>query len=141
MPLSHLLHAALALVLAIGPVSAQTRGAIAPPGAATPVIGVWLVETLGQDVGVSTRLYLDFSTDGKVSGSEGCNGISATLKVEATTATFESLQRTLTVCGGVMERADAFYEALADTRAVAVEEGRLILKDSSGNLLVRIVPL
>lgn len=94
----------------------------------------------GKDAVVSlatgTSVTMNFSADGKVAGSGGCNNYTSTYMQHGGTLTFASPAATRRMCAasGVMEQEQAFLKALESTAAARVEGNRLELRTTAGAL-------
>jgi len=76
-------------------------------GAAGTVVGTW------GDTGKS-KPHLVLSSDGTMTGNDGCNNISATFAVDGTAITFDPFSTTLKACFGVDTWLSAGHAAEVD---------------------------
>lgn len=84
-----------------------------------------------------TSLTLDFGTDGKLSGSGGCNRFRATYQTEGKTVTIGPAAATRRMCPDpVMEQESWFFAALTGTRTLRFEGDRVELRTETGSLMV-----
>lgn len=88
------------------------------PSSASAVIGTW-----GSTATAQPHLVFD---DGKVTGTDGCNGISTTYTVDGDTITLESFMSTQKGCPGV----DTWLRTI---HSVQIDGDALIVRNSSGD--------
>lgn len=89
-----------------------------------------------------TGLTMAFSTDGKVSGSAGCNGFTAPYSGEGQTLALGLVAATRKICATpdwVMEQEQQFLQALATVASARFEGRRLELRTAAGALAVTLV--
>lgn len=98
-----------------GPGSAPTSTA---SPAAPDVVGTWGTDAAGEP-------FLEFTAEGAVTGSDGCNGISSTYTVVDDTVEIEPYASNLKACQGV-------DDWLRGVSAVQVEGDTLIVMDDAG---------
>ncbi len=82
---------------------------------------------------------LEFSADGKLAGSSGCNRYSASYTSEGARIALGPMAVTKKAClapDGVMEQETLFLKALGTAAMVDVEAGRLELRTAEGSLAV-----
>ena len=86
----------------------------------------------------STPVTAVFTTDGKVSGSGGCNQYSARYLVRETTMIVSGITTTKMNCpgGGVMLQEDQYYSLLERVAAVRVHDRVLTLYNTAGEPLL-----
>jgi heat shock protein HslJ len=99
---------------------------------------VWVLDSLnGKPLEAGTGITAEFSADGKVSGSAGCNRYSGTYEVSGSKITFsEQMAATMMACPQpVMDQETAYFQALAAAKSFAVKGDQLTLKDSSGKVV------
>ncbi len=144
------LPAALALLLAAAVVAPLPGFAQAPPAGealpppspvtSEPLAGHWLlVEFAGAPVTAPPELRLNIDPDGAVGGHDGCNAIAnGHVAREGTEVAFAALVSTMMACLNTTPVADAFGNTLSLTRAAAIEDGLLVLKNADGAVLGRL---
>ena len=97
----------------------------------------------GGVVGVASgsTVSLAFGTDGKASGSAGCNNFTAGYAAEGSNLRFDPAAVTLKMCAEavVMEQEAAFLKALESVATARVEEDRLELRTADGALAAMLV--
>lgn len=98
------------------PTDAATSG-----DAAADLVGIWGDEAKGKP-------HLEFTADGAVRGSDGCNRIATTYTVEGDRIELASFASTLKACMGV-------DDWLRGIRAAELDGDLLIVLDSSGGRL------
>lgn len=89
-----------------------------------------------------TDLTMAFSTDGKVSGSAGCNNFTAPYSGEGRTLALGPVAATRKICATperVMEQERQFLQALATAASARFEGRRLELRTAAGALAVALV--
>ncbi|WP_458760200.1 META domain-containing protein [Afipia sp. TerB] len=111
-----------------------------PAGAnAAPPHGSWLAEDINGG-GVIDRLQttLQLGADGKVTGTGGCNRYMGRAILKGDAITFGPMAGTRMACPpAVMDQENKFHAALETVRSWRIEQGRLLLLDSSGNVALR----
>jgi len=98
--------------------AAAPAGSGGDAGSADDVVGTW-----GDTAPATPHLVL--SSDGTVTGSDGCNAISTTFAVDGTSITFEPFIATLMACPGV----DGW---LAAVRSAAVDGDEMVVSNAAG---------
>jgi len=98
--------------------AAAPAGSGRDAGSADDVVGTW-----GDTAPATPHLVL--SSDGTVTGSDGCNAISTTFAVDGTSITFEPFIATLMACPGV----DGW---LAAVRSAAVDGDEMVVSNAAG---------
>lgn len=137
--------AAVALVFACALGACTSPQRVEPVGAETPSLAGsrWVLQRLGSDAVPSAPLVtLDFSTDGRAHGSDGCNRYTGSVAVDAGTVRFgPDLAGTMMACPGEIDaRARAYRDALRAAARYRVDDGRLSLHDASGASLAVLAP-
>jgi heat shock protein HslJ len=91
---------------------------------------VWaLTELAGKQPAAGVGISAEFGSDGKVSGSAGCNRYSGTYTVSGNSITISSsMATTMMMCDeSVMEQESAYLKALAEAKTYAVKGDQLTL--------------
>jgi heat shock protein HslJ len=113
--------------------------AAAQPGSGGDLIGkVWsLSELAGKSLVTGSGITAQFSSDGKVSGSAGCNRYSGSYTVSGNTITFPApLASTMMMCDtAVMDQETAYLNALSQAQTYSVKTDQLTFFDSAGSTL------
>jgi putative lipoprotein len=109
------------------------RTAAAAPDASTPN-GKWLAESISNG-GVIDNLQstIEIASDGKITGSSGCNRFSGKAAITGDKISCGPLAATKMACApAVMDQENKFLRALADARRWMIDEkrGKLILFDA-----------
>lgn len=100
-----------------------------------PLTARWTaMEIQGQPVDGPT---LDYTTE-KVSGTGGCNRFQGPITIEDDAIQIGPLASTKMVCEGKSEIEAKYFAALEQARAFTVEDGKLLLKDDAGQVLVKL---
>jgi heat shock protein HslJ len=88
-----------------------------------------------------TSVTMDFATDGRVSGSGGCNNYTSTYTQDGDKVSFTSAAATRRMCiaPGVMEQEQAFLKALESAATARMEGNDLELRTADGALAVSLV--
>jgi heat shock protein HslJ len=104
------------------------------PGGGGDLTGkVWaLTELKGMPPVAGAGISAEFSSDGNVSGSAGCNRYSGTYTVSGNSITISSsMATTMMMCDeSVMEQETAYLKALAEAKTYAVNGDQLTLTDA-----------
>lgn len=100
------------------PGSAPTSSAEPDPTVVAELVGVWGEDAAGQP-------YLEFTEDGNVSGSDGCNRLASTYTADDAHVEIAAFLTTLKACEGV----DSW---LSGVRAVEVDGDVLVVMDVEG---------
>jgi heat shock protein HslJ len=99
----------------------------------------------GKDAVVSlvtgTSVTMHFATDGRVSGSGGCNNYTSSYTQDGSKLTFTSAAATRRMCpaAGVMEQEQAFLKALESTSTAQMEGNQLDLRTADRALALSLV--
>ncbi len=96
-----------------------------------------LTELNGQPLVSGTGISAQFSTDGNVGGSSGCNRYSGTYTVSGNKITFSSpMAATMMMCEqAIMDQESAYLEALGEAETFAVKGDQLTLSGKDGATL------
>lgn len=121
----------VAAVLALG---------IAAGGAAggSPLTGkIWVLTSLqGKAPLAGTSITIAFTSDGKVSGSSGCNSYSGTYTATRGRLKISRVASTQMACApAIMAQEGEYHQVLSSARAYGVRSGRLTLRSSLGRTL------
>ncbi|MGM7672206.1 META domain-containing protein [Microbacterium sp. A93] len=100
------------------PGSAPTSSAEPDPAVVAELVGVWGEDAAGQP-------HLEFTEDGDVSGSDGCNGIFSTYTADDAHIELAQFASTLKACEGV-------DDWLRGVRAVEIDGDVLVVMDDAG---------
>jgi heat shock protein HslJ len=96
---------------------------------------VWaLTNLMGNPPIEGTGISIEFTADGKVAGSAGCNRYSGTYTVSGSNITFSSpMASTMMMCEqAVMDQESAYLAALAEAKTFAVNGDQLSLSGGDG---------
>jgi heat shock protein HslJ len=99
---------------------------------------VWaLTELMGKPPVAGTGISAEFTADGKVSGSAGCNRYSGSYTVSGNNITFSSpMASTMMMCEqAVMDQESAYLNALGEVTAFAINGDQLTLSAGDGTQL------
>ena len=96
---------------------------------------VWaLTELMGKAPMAGTGISAEFTADGKVAGSAGCNRYSGTYTVSGGNITFSTqMAMTMMMCEqAVMDQESAYMQALGEAKTFAVNGDQLTLTGGDG---------
>lgn len=127
------------LSICIGTLILAACASTAAPQGGDMTDTVWaLTDLTGKPPADGVGISAQFSADGKVSGSAGCNRYSGTYTVSGNSITFSSpMATTMMMCDeAVMAQESAFLQALADAKTYSMDGDKLTLKDADGNSLL-----
>jgi heat shock protein HslJ len=99
---------------------------------------VWaLTQLMGKPPVAATGISAEFTADGKVSGSAGCNRYNGTYTVSGSNISISSpLASTMMMCEqAVMDQESAYLKALGEAKTFAVNGDQLTLKGGDGTVL------
>lgn len=99
---------------------------------------VWaLTELEGKSLVDGTGISAEFTADGEVSGSAGCNRYTGTYTVSGSNITFSSpMASTMMMCDqAVMDQESAYLNALGEAKTFAVNGDQLTLTGGDGTQL------
>ncbi len=99
---------------------------------------VWsLTELAGKPLVSGSGITAQFSSDGMVSGSAGCNRYSGSYTVSGNSISFPSaLASTMMMCDSpVMDQETAYFNALSNAKTYSVKNDQLTLYGSNGSAL------
>lgn len=133
------------------PVLTQGAGSVAdillvaaPPEAAAPqrLAGTpWVVHEIGgQPLAGPARADITFDGQGRAHGTGGCNRFNGGYVLDGAALRFAPAAQTNMACEpAAMDQEARFHAALAATRAWRIVEGRLLLTDAAGAVVMRLV--
>jgi len=96
---------------------------------------VWaLAELMGKPPMAGTGISAEFTADGKVAGSAGCNRYSGTYTISGSNITFSSpMAMTMMMCEqAVMDQESAYMQALGEAKTFAIQGDQLTLTGGDG---------
>lgn len=136
MSVRELAIATLLCTLTLPAVAASGRPADQPLTATA-----WVLTELAADVHSGPQISLDFSTEGTVAGTDGCNRYHGRYRRDGSTLELSrDLAATKMLCPeSVMNRARAYVSALGETASFAIDGDSLALLDATGEVLARFV--
>jgi heat shock protein HslJ len=88
-----------------------------------------------------STVTMAFDTEGRVSGSAGCNLYSAAYRAEGDALSFSSVAATRLACAdeALMEQEEAFLRALETVATLSFESDRLDMRDADGALAIILI--
>lgn len=110
---------------------------------AAPPHGHWLAEDINGG-GVIDRLQttLSLGADGKVTGMGGCNRYMGTVTIKGDAIAFGPMAGTFMACTpAVVDQETKFHAALETVSSWSIAQGKLFLRDRSGNVVLRFVTM
>lgn len=117
------------------------------PGPANPLEGSWVVNGYnnGQEAFISpaegSTMTIEFTPDGQVSGSSGCNTFSGTYQLDGTNLTVGPLASTRMACDEpLMTQETQFLTALQTPSTVETSGANVTLRDANGAMQVGLSP-
>lgn len=82
------------------------------------------------------EMFIQFSSDGKASGTTGCNNFTGTADISGSRMKFSPLATTRMMCPEqIMNYERSFLDAIQRTASYSINGSMLTLKDASGNAL------
>ena len=99
---------------------------------------MWSVSTfMDQALVPGSGITIEFTSDGKVSGSSGCNLYAGVYKTDGNSIVISSpMASTMMACSQeIMDQESAYLKALGDARTFTATKDQLTLKDASGKNL------
>ncbi|MDK2916462.1 MAG: hypothetical protein PWR25_1019 [Euryarchaeota archaeon] len=138
-----ILTAASLLVIALACiVTAGCTGGTSTPGASAGLAGTsWTLDSYLDENGTliavlpGTEVTAAFGTDGRVTGSAGCNSYGGDYRLEGTSLSISPIEQTLKFClepEGIMEQEARFVDLLGSAAGYRIENGRLVITDAEG---------
>ena len=128
-----LLAALLLLALAAGCGSLDRAGpsSVGLPG------GTWTAtEVAGRAPDPASPPQLQFTADGRVAGSTGCNDFGGKVRLSGESIDISELQQTEIACPGEVGAIEAaFVRALGEAQRIGVEGDRLTLEGPAGSVV------
>ena len=125
----------IAFILLLAAVVTACAGAVGT--GVSPVGTVWNLTLLnGESLVPTTSITAEFSEDGKVGGSAGCNNYSAAYEVDGNkiNLNMSATAMTLMACPEpIMKQESAYLAALEGAATFEVSDEELVLFDASGN--------
>jgi heat shock protein HslJ len=113
------------------------------PPVALPLVGTtWTLTTIASGDAVSsvlmgTEVTAEFTADGTVSGSAGCNRYNGSYTWTGDQLSFSALASTKMACADdVMAQESAFLASMGEVASFAIEGSQLTVSDASGALLL-----
>lgn len=116
------------------------------PPAPLPLTGTnWTLDSISTGTGgissviAGTGIDATFSTDGKVTGSAGCNQYFSDYTLNGSSLRFGPTGATKKLChdpAGIMEQEQSYLARLGSVETYKIEGSRLELRDGSGSLLL-----
>ena len=101
----------------------------------------WVLEQInGQPVMNDTLPTLSFRGDQEVGGNASCNTFFGTYVLKDDTVTITGLGHTEMGCVGVMDQETSYLAALESAKTYRIEDGKLLLIDATGDIILMFSP-
>jgi len=104
----------------------------------------WVLEQInGSPVIENTLPSLSFQGDKEVGGNASCNRFNGSYEIKDGALTFSPLATTMMACpdpAGLMEQEAAYLKALEAAASYRVEDGKLLVSDASGKVVLVFAP-
>jgi heat shock protein HslJ len=99
----------------------------------------WVEDIAGKGVIDSSHTTIQFTEDGRVAGSTGCNRYFGSAEIEGSDVSFGSLAGTRKMCAAaLMDQETKFFQAMENVTSWEIAEtGLLYLRGADGNNLLR----
>ena len=99
----------------------------------------WVEDIAGKGVIDMSHTTIQFTEDGKVSGSTGCNRYFGSTEIEGFNISFGPLAGTRKMCAAsLMDQETKFFQAMGNVTSWEIAETDLLhLRDADGNSLLR----
>lgn len=103
--------------------------------------GQWRVESIvGQPASAKAAVTIAIGTDGRATGSGGCNRFSGSVKVDGGAITFGPATSTRMMCEPEISQQEAkFFQALEKVKGWAWDGPALTLLDAAGKAVLKLV--
>lgn len=123
----------LALVAGCGSFDRAGPSSVGLPG------GTWTAtEVAGRAPDPASPPQLQFTVDGRVTGSTGCNDFGGRIRVSGDSIDISELQQTEIACPGAVGAIEAaFVRALGEAQRIAVQGDRMTLEGPAGSVVFR----
>ncbi len=97
----------------------------------------WVAQSIGGDPVAGRAPTLAFGAEDRLSGSGGCNSLTAVYETEGGAIAVRALGATERACGdAVMQQEFAFLAVLAKAQRYEREDTRLVVTDAAGQSIV-----
>jgi len=101
----------------------------------------WVLEQInGQPVMNDNLPTLSFRGDQEVGGNASCNAFFGTYVLKDDTVTITGLDHTEMGCVGVMDQETAYLAALESAKTFRIEDGKLLLINATGDIILMFSP-
>ncbi len=124
-------------LFAAGLIAAGQAMADAPPDGP---FGQWRVEAIdGEPASAKAEVTIAIGTDGRATGSGGCNRFTGSVKVEGDAISFGPAAATRMMCEPEISNQEArFFQTLEKIRSWTWDGPRLTLLDGAGKTVLRL---
>jgi heat shock protein HslJ len=115
-------------------------GAVRAASADSPRGAPWTVEEIaGRGVDDQPPVELVLLPEGRAGGTGGCNRLTGGYALDGASLRFGALAATRMACApALMDQEQRFFAALAEVRGWRIEQGRLLLTDAGGAVVLRL---
>ncbi len=100
---------------------------------------IWTLQNKLTPILPGSQVTAEFSADGTVSGTGGCNRYSGGFKLDGTQIKFGPLASTMMACmepAGLMEQESAYLKALEQAASFRLSKGKLEMLDTAGQVIL-----
>lgn len=134
------------LLFLIGPETTLTftaveapAGGVAEVGETGPLVGAWDISAVTGPDGAAVELvapaYVEFTAQGEVFGTGGCNRMMGGYSIDGDTVELGPMAGTMMFCEGIMDQEDAVLAAFNGAATFTVEGDVLTLNAANGAVL------
>ncbi|KAA3658010.1 MAG: META domain-containing protein [Chloroflexi bacterium] len=97
---------------------------------------VWILQSYaGQSVISDTNVSVEFSPDGQLSGSAGCNNYFGSYQLDGNNLTIDGVGSTEMWCEGLMDQEMAFLSMLMNAASIKIDDNVLTIETAEGDLV------
>jgi len=101
--------------------------------------GTWLAREIGGEAIGAGQPTLHFTSDGRASGSGGCNSFTGPVSIDGDAMAFGPLASTRKAClPALLDQEQKFFIALAGVRSFQLDGEQLTLRDTAARPLVQL---
>jgi heat shock protein HslJ len=136
--ISSLLILSAIILVACAPM-VTSQDSVSPPADNSALLDVWVVEYIGDRPVVDrSPARIQFSDDGAIAGNASCNRFFGKYRYTNQTLAIDPLGSTRMMClPALMEQEQRLLEQLPKATRVTIENGLLILRDDTGQLVIQ----
>ena len=94
----------------------------------------WVLQNYSQPLLPDTTLTIEFSSDGQVNGSAGCNSYFGSYDLDGSSLITDPIGSTEMWCEGLMDQESTFLQALQTATGLTVTENSLTIHTPDGDM-------